>query len=271
MRQMKMIIVKVLAVIAGFYVLICLLLYFVQEKLIFMPERLPPNFVFRFNEPFQEFPVQVNGGTVLSGLLFKASQSKGLIFYLHGNAGSLQGWGDVARTYLALHYDVFLLDYRGYGKSGGTITSESELFEDVQVAYDRMKARYPEQKIVVLGYSIGTGMAVKVASANHPGMLILQAPYYSLADMTRQLYPFIPGIVLKYQFRNDLHIRNCAMPIVIFHGDRDNVIDCRSSIRLKALEKTADTLILLKGQGHNGMTENHEYLKEIERILGPGI
>jgi len=263
-----MIIVKVLAVIAGFYVLICVLLYFFQEKLIFMPERLPANFVFRFNEPFQEFPIRTNDGTVLSGLLFKANQSKGLIFYLHGNAGSLQDWGDVARTYLDFHYDVFLLDYRGYGKSEGTITSESELFEDVQVAYDRMKERYPEQEIVVLGYSIGTGMATKVASANHPGMLILQAPYYSLVDMMGQFYPFIPTVILKYRFRNDLNIRNCAMPIVIFHGDQDNVIDCSSSIRLKTLAKPTDTLILLRGQGHNGMTENRAYLKEMERILG---
>jgi len=262
-----MIIVKTLVIIAGLYVLICVLLYFAQEKLIFMAERLPANFVFRFNEPFQELPIKTNDGTVLSGLLFTANQSKGLIFYLHGNAGSLRGWGDVARTYLNQHYDVFLLDYRGYGKSGGTITNELQLQDDVQVAYDRMKERYPEQKIVVLGYSLGTGLATKVASANHPRMLVLQAPYYSLVDMMKRLYPVIPTFILKYQFRNDLNIRDCAMPIVIFHGDEDNVIDCRSSIRLKALIKPMDTLILLKGQGHNGMTENNEYRKKIEDVL----
>lgn len=265
---MKMIIIKIVAVAAGLYVSICILLYFVQEKLIFMPERLPANFVFRFTESFREFPIRASDGSVLSGLLFSATQSKGLIFYLHGNAGSLREWGDVARTYLDLHYDVFLLDYRGYGKSEGTITSEAELHEDIQVAYNRMKDLYPEQKIVVLGYSIGTGLATSLASHNHPGMLILQAPYYSLVDMMKQLYPFLPTAILKYKFRNDVNIRNCTMPIVIFHGDQDNVIDCRASVRLKMLAKPTDILVLLRGQGHNGMTYGSEYAREIGSVLG---
>lgn len=268
---MKMIVFKIVAAVACLYVIVCALAFFLQEKLIFMPEHLPKDFAFRFDQPFQEFPIRTKDGITLSGLLFKVNNAKGLIFYLHGNAGSLREWGEVARTYLAFGYDVFLLDYRGYGKSEGTIISETELFGDVQAAYDRMKDRYPEQKIVVLGYSIGTGMATKVASSNHPRMLILQAPYYSLVDMMKRFYPIIPTFILKYKFRNDINIRNCAGPVIIFHGDQDEVIDCRASFRLKPLMKPTDTLVLLPGQGHNGMTDNSAYVAAIQRMLRSSV
>ncbi|HZH38384.1 MAG TPA: alpha/beta fold hydrolase [Flavisolibacter sp.] len=152
-------------------------------------------------------------------MLFKTDSAKGLVFYLHGNAGSLDNWGDVARRYTALNYDVFMLDYPGYGKSEGAIKSETQLFNAIQSAYDKVKEQYHEDSIVVLGYSIGTGPAAHLAATNHPGLLILQAPYYSLTDMMRHTYPIIPTFLLKYKFRTNEYLKNCKMPVVIFHGD----------------------------------------------------
>src|SRR5262249_43285281 len=127
--------------------------------------------------------------------------------------------------------------------------------------------RYAEDKITVLGYSIGTGLATKTASANNPKMLILQAPYFSLTDMMRHTYPLVPTFLLKYKFQTNQFISNCKMPIVIFHGDRDEVIYYNSSLKLKKLMKASDRLITLRGQGNNGMTDNPEYKLEIEKIL----
>lgn len=95
------------------------------------------------------------------------------LVYLHGNADSIDVWGKVAKTYNDLNYDVFLLDYRGYGKSEGQINGEQGLFDDIQTVYDEMKKRDSEDKIVVLGYSIGTGLAAKLTSTNKPHLLIL--------------------------------------------------------------------------------------------------
>ena len=100
----------------------------------------------------------------MNGVLFKADSSKGLIFYLHGNAGSINSWGEIAKTYTDLDHDVFILDYRGYGKSEGSITSQDQLFRDLQIVYDEVKKRYREDKVIVLGYSIGTAPAAKIAS-----------------------------------------------------------------------------------------------------------
>ena len=208
-----------------------------------------------------------NEGTLLNSLLFKSDSIKGLVFYLHGNAGSLNNWADVAKRYTDLHYDLFILDYPGYGKSNGFIKSEAQLFTDIQAAYAEMKKKYKEERIVVLGYSIGTGLAAKVASTNHPRLLILQAPYYSLTDMMRNTYPIIPTFLLKYKFKTNENLKNCRMPVVIFHGDKDEVIYYGSSLKLKEEMKTGDTMITLLGQGHNGMTDNPEYIAALKIFL----
>jgi uncharacterized protein len=112
-------------VLLGLYVLICVLLYANQEGILFHPHYLPQEYAFQFDQPVEEKPVTMKDGTVLSGLLFKADSSKGVILYLHGNGGALDSWGWVAQTYTNLQYDVFMIDYRGYGKSSGKITSEA--------------------------------------------------------------------------------------------------------------------------------------------------
>jgi len=268
---MKKIIMVFISIILGLYVLICILMFVVQEKVIFFPEKLDRNYRFEFREPFEEIFIPTEDNTKLHALLFRADSTKGLIFYLHGNAGSLEGWGDVAELYTHLQYDVFLLDYRGYGKSEGSIESESQLFEDVQVAYNEMLKRYDEDKIVVLGYSIGTGPATKIASTNNPRMLILQAPYYSLTDMAKNTYPFLPTFLLRYKLETHKYIVNCKMPIVLFHGDVDEVIYYGSSLKLKPLLKESDTLITLTGVGHNRMTFERQYMDAVGKCLNGNL
>ena len=264
---MKRILFKALILIAGLYILLCGLLYFFQEKLIFFPQKLEKDHRFSFGQTFEEISIRTADGKLLNAIMFKADSSKGVIFYLHGNAGSLSTWGHVAKTYEYLNYDVFMLDYRGYGKSEGSIGGQEELFQDVQTAYDELKGRYAEDKIVVLGYSIGTGPAAHVASTNNPSLLILQAPYYSLTDMMRHTYSIIPTFILKYTFETNEFIKKCEMPIVIFHGDQDQVIYYGSSLKLKEEFGKQVRLITLRGQGHNGMTENPQYQMELERML----
>jgi len=263
-RKMLLGTIKILVVL---YVLICVLLYFFQEKLIFFPDKLDKDYKFSFAQPFEETIIMLNDGFHLNGLLFTVDNPKGLVFYLHGNAGSLESWADVAKRYTDLHYDIFILDYPGYGKSSGSIKSEGQLFNATQAAYNEMKKKYKEERIVVLGYSIGTGPAAKLASTNYPRLLILQAPYYSLTDLMRKTYPIVPVFLLKYKLKTNEYLRNCKMPVVIFHGDQDEVIYYGSSLKLKEEMKDSDTLITLKGQGHNGITDNPDYIEALKTFL----
>lgn len=258
---------KIAIILIGLYVLICGLLYFFQEKIIFFPQKLDKNYQFEYGQNAEEWNIKSDDGNLLNGILFKAEKPKGLIFYLHGNAGSLSSWGRVSELYNALNYDVFMLDYRSFGKSEGKITNQEQLFRDNQIVYNELNKRYNEDEIIVLGYSIGTGLASKLASENNPKLLILQAPYYNMTDMMKQRFSFIPTFILKYKFATNEYLKACKMPIVIFHGNQDQVIYYGSSKKLEREFKNGDKLITLNGQGHNGMTDNYDYILEISKIL----
>ena len=266
-QKMKKVLINALKLVLALYILVCGFLYIAQERLIFFPQKLEKTYQFQFRQKYEEKNIETADGTILNGLLFKADSTKGLIFYLHGNAGSLRSWGGVAKTYTDLNYDIFIIDYRGYGKSEGKINGQEQLFQDIQQVYNELTKQYTEDKIIVLGYSIGTGLASKIASINNPKLLILQAPYYSLVDMMKHTYPTIPGFLLKYKLETNKYLKDCQMPVVIFHGDQDRVIYYGSSLKLKQEFKEPDTLITLNGQGHNGMTDSEIYKSEIRRIL----
>jgi len=133
--------IKIFLTVLALYAIVCVLLFFNQEKLIFYPTKLDPHFQFAFAGKFEEINIKTPDNKILNGVLFKADSTKGLIFYLHGNAGALDTWGDVTKTYTDMHYDVFMLDYRGYGKSEGQISSEHQFLDDVQLAYDHVNKK----------------------------------------------------------------------------------------------------------------------------------
>jgi uncharacterized protein len=264
---MKKLLKRILIIIPVFYVVVCALLYFFQENIIFLPEKLKANYRFKYDQNFEERSIRTKDGLRLNGLLFKADSSKGLIFYLHGNGGSLRWIGDVAKTYTNLDYDVFILDYRGYGKSEGVINNENDLYDDNQMAYDALKKEYDEKNIIILGYSIGSGMAAELASTNSPKKLVLEAPYYNLTYIMKRRYRIIPTFLLKYKFATNDYLKSCKMPIYLFHGTDDNSTYYESSLKLKKDFSNKLELITLKDQGHNGIPENETYLRELKRIL----
>lgn len=260
---------SIFSVLLGLYFLICLLAYFFQEKLIFFPQVLAKDFRFRFTGEFEERYLEMKDGKKLHALLFKAENSKGVVFYLHGNAGSLEGWGGVAETFTDLNYDVLIPDYRGFGKSEGSVKSEDQLHGDTQILYDFLKNNYSENRILVLGHSIGSGMAVKVASENTPKLLILQAPFYSVPDLAQNIKPLeiFPTFLIKYKFSNGKFLKKVNAPVVILHGDEDKIIYYGSSQKLKQEFKPGDTLITLNGYGHNNFLDSESYRREIKQVL----
>jgi alpha-beta hydrolase superfamily lysophospholipase len=267
MRKLLTISTGTIFVLVVIYLCLCTVLSVSQEKIIFHPSKLSQDHIFNFDEEFEEIFVKTLDGIHLHSLLFKANRSKGLVFYLHGNGGSVDSWGNVADVYTKLGYDVLLLDYRGYGKSEGSISSEKQFFDDIQCAYNKMKLRYSEEEIIVLGYSIGTCAAAWIAAKNQPKLLILQAPYFSLTDLMTHLFPAVPSVVLEYKFETYKYLQKVNAPVVMFHGYADDVIYYESSIKLKTFFKNNDQLILLDSQGHNGMSRNPVYLRELGKLL----
>lgn len=267
LRTFKFITIVLLAFFVVIYVLVVSYVYFNQVGMIFQSARLPKDFKFDYQQKFEELNIKSFDGINLNGLLFKAEYSKGLIFYLHGNAGTLETWGKIAKVYTKLGYDVFILDYRSFGKSEGEIENEEQLNKDVSIVYKKMLERYPENKIIITGYSIGSGLATILASQNKPKALILQAPYYSFTELSSSRVPFFPNFMKKFSLETCDYLPKIKAPIYIFHGMEDQLIPFKNSVRLNELLKSDKNLFLLKNQDHIGMNENEDFQKQLKKIL----
>ena len=238
-----------------------------QIKFFFPGAKLPKNYAYNYPVKFKEVTIITKDSVRLSAILFQSDSSKGVILYLHGNTGALDSWGGISKTYTSLHYDLFMMDYRGYGKSEGSIKNEEDLYSDMQEVYNYLKSFYNENKIIILGYSIGTGPAAFLASKNHPKELILQAPYYSLPDAMHHLRPSFDTTKIAFHFDTYQFLKNTTVPIIIFHGDQDKMFYYGSSLKLAAFFKPGDKLITLKGAGHPFMDQNPDYLYSLKNIL----
>ena len=237
------------------------------EKQLFPAPKLPTDFKFDFPGVFQEKWILTDDGVRLNALHFAAKKSRGVILYLHGSNDALDKWGRIASVYTNRNYDFFIPDYRGYGKSEGTISSEKQLNRDMQRIYENLKSDYPEKHIIIIGQSIGSGPAAVLAAENKPKKLVLQAPYYSLTDWIRNVVPDLDTTLIRYKFETYQSIRKVTAPIVLIHGDADSAVYYGSSQKLKAFLKPGDKLITLSGEGHTDFTKNKVYLARLRTVL----
>jgi pimeloyl-ACP methyl ester carboxylesterase len=130
-------------------------LWWGQERLLFHPEPLAADYRFDFGADVHETWVDVPGAR-LNALHLRLPKPDGVVFYLHGNAGNLQSWFTNVEFYRRANLDLFMVDYRGYGKSSGRIRSQAELEADVRVAWASIATQYSGQRRVFFGRSLGT-------------------------------------------------------------------------------------------------------------------
>jgi pimeloyl-ACP methyl ester carboxylesterase len=253
--------------ILGGLLLLLLAIYFLQDLFIFKPEKLHPDFQFRYDSPFRELNFDVEKGVRINGLHFFREHPVGLILYFHGNSRSIKGWARYARDFYRYNYDVVLVDYRGFGKSTGK-RGEAEMLTDMQYVYDRLREQYTEQNLIVYGRSLGSGFAARLAADNHPRYLILDAPYYNFRKVIERFIPFLPvRYVLRYHLRTDKWIPRVQCPVYILHGTRDWLIPIRHSEQLQKLNPRKITLIRIHGGRHNNLPKFAEYHNFIRDIL----
>ena len=244
-----------------------LLVYLLQDKFIFKPEKLRQDFEFKYDIPFKELFFDIEPGVRINGLHFYRENPKGLILYFHGNSRSIKGWSKYAVDFYRYDYDVVLVDYRGFGKSTGK-RSEKEMLSDMQFVYSKLAVQYPEHHILVYGRSLGSGFASKIASDNKPRYLILDAPFYNFTRVVERFLPFLPvKFLLMYQLRTDKWLRHVNCHTYILHGTRDRLIPIKHSEQLQQINPHKITLIRIHGGGHNNLPSFPEYHNFVRDIL----
>ena len=211
---------NLLIVLGSLYIISILVFYFAQDLFFFRPEKLPDYFRYRYPFPFDEVNFDMEDGGTINGIHFKVPNSKGVVFYFKGNSRSIKGWGKFAKDFVSKGYDFFIIDYRGFGKSRGKRT-ETILYNDAQHVYKWLSFQYPEEKIILYGRSLGSGIAARIASWNNPRMLILDAPYFSFLKQIKRYGFLLPiSLLLKYHIRTDQFITqiNCPIFFIIFNS-----------------------------------------------------
>lgn len=253
--------------IIGGIVFLSALVYFLQDKFIFKPEKLRQDFQFKYDVPFREYFFDVSPGVRINGLHFFREQPKGLILYFHGNSRSIKGWARYAKDFYRYDYDVLLVDYRGFGKSTGK-RGEKDMLNDMQFIYDQLRKTYAEAHLIIYGRSIGSGFATKLASDNSPRYLILDAPYFNFVRVIERFLPILPiRFVLRYHLRTDKWLPNVRCHTYIIHGTRDRLIPIRHSEELQKINPHKITLIRIYGGHHNDLPSFNEYHNFIRDIL----
>ncbi|RNC85812.1 MAG: alpha/beta fold hydrolase [Balneola sp.] len=252
------------------YIGVCIYFYSIQNAILFNPTKLEEGHIFNYPFEFEERYFDVTDGARIHGILAKSDSSKGLVIYYHGNGGSTDTNPEKFTLFLDNNYDILYPDYREYGLSTGKLKDEDDLVGDMKIVYDEMKKEYSENQIIVLGYSLGSGVAALVAAENDPKELIIWTPYYSMVDMKNMSYPFLPSFLVRYPLRTDLALPRIDEPITIFYAGEDTRLPVERGVKLNKYLDDNDEYIMLEGQGHNGVFHNPVLQEKMKEILARG-
>lgn len=258
---------RLIIVLLGLYVMIASALYFLQEKMLFLPTTLEQDYQYQFNYPFEELFFRTDEEAIINAVHFKAKNPKGVILYFHGNAGDLSRWGTITEYFVEKNYDVLIMDYRTYGKSSGKL-SEEAFYKDAQFCYDYLLDQYSENEITLYGRSLGTGIASYLASQNQPKQLILETPYFSILDVAKHRFPLFPvKQLLNYHFPTYQYLPYVTSPITIIHGTDDSIVPYTSGKKLLELNLENLSFTTIEGGDHNNLVEFETYHTTVEIIL----
>ncbi len=259
-------VVLIVGVFFALYIMVCLGLYLAQTKLLFPGETLAKSFSFRKLTGLSEVSIPTAEG-VISALHFRNDSPKGLIFFLHGNRGNLDLWVPDVDFYRQESFDLFMVDYRGYGKSDGEIISEQQVVDDVLAAWESIAPGYRNSGIPVMiyGRSIGSFFAAKLANMVAHEVLVLVSPFSSMQKLVREKMPWLPRFLLRFEMSIESILASNTAPVYLLHGTRDALIPIDHAHRLASLSENIE-LKAIDGAAHGDIHDNFGYQNTMSQI-----
>lgn len=250
------------------YLVAGIALYFLQEKILFHPKSLPAQYQFKFGQAFKEINLSVNNEKILNIVQFTVPDSvcKGVVLYFHGNRNNIERYAPYARNFTENNYEVWMMDYPGFGKSTGPLTEEI-MYKDAERTYRMARGRFAKDSILLYGKSLGSGIASQLASIKDCKRLILETPYYSFdALMAHFAFLFPARLMSKYHFPTYKYLERVEVPVTIFHGTGDGIIPFSQSVKLKNKFPKIE-LIGIKDGSHNDLNDFPLYHQRMDSLL----
>ena len=202
---------------------------------------------------FEDVQLETQDGVSLHGWFVPRDGARGTLLFFHGNAGNVSHRRDSIEIFHRLGLNVFIIDYRGYGRSEGW-PSEAGLYRDAAAAWSHLtgsRGLVPSQ-VVVFGRSLGGAVAAQLASKVQPGAVILESSFNSARDVARVLFPLLSRLVyLRYEFPVADHLANVERPALILHSPEDEIMPYRLGERLFAAAREPKQMVDLRGD-HTG-------------------
>lgn len=268
----------------GIYLPIVLLVSFVtlrqvEHFLTHHPVRYSPGAEWNVPANGEDVWINVTGDQRIHGWFLKsASQTaKATILHLHGNGGNITNTAWFGAELAKNGFDVLLIDYRGYGRSDGEVTDEWALNADGEAAYNHLinQRGVKPEKLVLYGMSLGTTVAIDVASRKPCGALIVESGLSSADDMGAYTLPFLPGFVrrlAKNRFESALKIHSVNCPVLVTHGTNDRTIPVAQGRKLFESAKEPKRLMIIEGGNHNLIGSlDTSYVEKIIAFLNSAI
>jgi hypothetical protein len=233
----------------------CGALYYFANRALYFPVKFPQGL---WDEQAQvgatDVWMEAQDGVRLHGWWVAASGSRFATLFLHGNAGNVTDRIAHIREIVAAGSSVLMLDYRGYGKSGGRPT-EKGLYEDSEAGYIQLLERgYRASQIILHGESLGSAVAVDLAYRRPCAGLVLEAPFSSASAVAATVVPVL-GPALVHSYNSIPKIRWLLMPKLFVQGDRDEIIPLRLGQALFAAAQAPKSFWVVEGAGHNDILE----------------
>jgi alpha-beta hydrolase superfamily lysophospholipase len=244
-------------------------LYYLQEKLMFHPAPLSPDYQFKFDIPFKEINIPLNAKDNLSLVQFFPGDSiaKGVVLYFHGNRDNINRYAKYASNFTKHGYEVWMIDYPGYGKTTGKFTEEN-VYMQAKEMYKLANSRFGKDSIIVYGKSLGSGIASYLASKKICKRLILETPYYSIPDLFSHYAPVFPvNAMTHFKFPTGEYLKEVNIPVTIFHGNDDGVIPYSCAAKLKKVLKQSDEFITIDKGTHNDLNNFALFHEKLDSVL----
>jgi fermentation-respiration switch protein FrsA (DUF1100 family) len=242
----------------------------IENFFVFFPQRAfdfaPESFQLNYKDAY----FTTEDGKTLHGWFFPGEKDHPVILHFHGNAGNISHRLDLIRHFVQRRLQVFIFDYRGFGKSEGR-PSEKGLYRDGMAAYDYLvqKEGILPGHIVLHGHSIGAAVAVEVALNRSLRAVILESAFTSTKDMAKKIpLFFLFSPLLPANYNNLEKLPRLRIPKLIIHGDSDEIVPFSMGERLFASAAEPKVFLRLEGAGHNDThgVGGEPYLGTIERF-----
>lgn len=258
---------NIITILLVVYLMLCLTLYVAQRKLLYIPSHdlLTPEHYGIKN--IHAITFSTEDGITLTSWFKKPETDEPVILYFHGNAGHLGDRSEKYQRFADAGFGLLALSYRGYGTSQGK-PSEKGLYHDARAAINYLASQnIPSKQIILYGESLGSGVAVQMATEYDIRAIVLEAPYTSVANRAQELYPYVPAKwLLKDKFNSIKKIKQVNAPLLIFHGKMDNVIPFRHGMTLFDAANTPKEKITFDHTGHTDF-DSHTLIKHIGMFL----